>query len=460
MTLERQVRELMGPGGRLSRRWPRYEERAAQADLAADIAATLERGGVRLAEAPTGIGKSLAYLLPGVLAVLERDLRVVVATCTRSLQDQLIERDLPALLGALEVHVPFARLKGKQNYLCPRSLELVDGRGAEETEALEALRRWAAAESEGDLDRFAAGDAEAFRRLRGRVATDPNACTMATCGRGRECFWVRARRQAGAARLLVVNHALLALSGEVEGLLPEFDVLIVDEAHRLEAVLMGQLERSISRHRVEDVLRMVGSGRAGRGAAASGRGGEERAGGGGLLARVKRYALPLFGAGRPDPERGAGTAGDLEALGQRVATARADAERLFERLEPAHGRHEIYGARARYRSSSELLGRDLEPLEAMLSHCTALARGLHRLAEQVGNAGGAAAAEELAAELDEVSGRLSGLGSDLAFLAEGSDRGWVYWRTGPGERGRSRPPAGARARARRGAHVGHAHLRR
>jgi Rad3-related DNA helicase len=426
MTLEARVRELMRPGGALGRRWPRYEERAAQVELAGDIAATLERGGVLLAEAPTGIGKSLAYLLPSVLAALERDMRVVVATCTRSLQDQLIERDLPALLEALEVRVPFARLKGKQNYLCPRSLELVDGRGADEHDVLETVRRWAAEEAEGDLDRFAAGDPEAFRRVRGRIATDPNACTMATCGRGRECFWVRARRQAASARLLVVNHALLALSGEVDGLLPEFDLLIVDEAHRLEGVLLGQLERSVSRHRFEDVLRMVGTGRASaRGAAPSDAAVTERAGrGGGLLARVKRYALPLFGSGR-----GGEAAGDLDALGKRVAEARADVERLFAILEPVHSRHEIYGARARYRSASELFGRDLEALEAVLSHCTAMARGLHRLAEPMGAAGAAPMSEELAAELEEVSGRFTGLAHDLAFLAEASDRGWVYWRT-------------------------------
>jgi Rad3-related DNA helicase len=437
MTLEARVRSMMLPDGQLARRWPRYEERAAQAELAGDIAATLERGGVLLAEAPTGIGKSLAYLLPSVLAALERDLRVVVATCTRSLQDQLLSRDLPALLDALEVRVASARLKGKQNYLCPRSLDLVDGRGAEENEVLESLRRWAAEDSEGDLDRFAGGDAEAFRRLRGRVATDPNACTMATCGRGRECFWVRARRQAASARLLVVNHALLALSGEVDGLLPEFDLLIVDEAHRLEGVLLGQLERSVSRHRFEDVLRMVGTGRAtGRGATPAESGETGRAGrGGGLLARVKRYALPLFG-----PGHGADVAGELEGLGRRVSEARADVERLFGVLEPEHARHEIYGARARYRSALELFGRDLDPLEAVLAHCTAFARGLHRLAGPLGAAGATATSEELAAELEEVSGRFTGLGGDLGFLAEASDRGWVYWRTAgaPGRPGGGR----------------------
>ena len=96
------------------------------------MARTFDDGGILLAEAPTGIGKSLAYLVPAVLTALERDRRVVIATCTKSLQDQLMDRDLPAVLEALGVSVPCARLKGKQNYLCPRALESALGSGAEE----------------------------------------------------------------------------------------------------------------------------------------------------------------------------------------------------------------------------------------------------------------------------------------------------------------------------------------
>src|SRR5258708_14785682 len=103
MALTDRVASLFGPAGALARRWTRYEPRHAQAELAIEIARTLEHGGVLLAEAPTGVGKSLAYLAPSVLLALESDRRVVIATCTRALQDQLIERDLPALLEALEV---------------------------------------------------------------------------------------------------------------------------------------------------------------------------------------------------------------------------------------------------------------------------------------------------------------------------------------------------------------------
>ncbi|HEV2106023.1 MAG TPA: DEAD/DEAH box helicase, partial [Candidatus Eisenbacteria bacterium] len=260
MSLAAEVEQALRPGGALARRWPRYERRDGQIALAAEVAETLTRGGVLLAEAPTGVGKSLAYLLPAALHAAASGERVVVATCTRSLQDQLFERDLPGLLAALGLALPVACLKGKQNYVCPRALELADADEPGERAELERLRAWAAGEETADLDRFTAADPEAFRRLRPRVAADPGACTGATCRRGRECFWARARRRAGEARLTVVNHALLARAAEADGLMPPADVLIVDEAHRLEGVLASQLERSVSRHRIEELLRQTGAG--------------------------------------------------------------------------------------------------------------------------------------------------------------------------------------------------------
>jgi Rad3-related DNA helicase len=403
------VEEAFAPGGVLERGWPRYEERRAQRALAADVARVFEHGGVLLAEAPTGIGKSLAYLLPAVLCAAASDRRVVVATCTRSLQDQLFERDLPALLEVIGVALPCALLKGKQNYVCPKRLDAQSGGGAEEEEALEALRAWALADPDGDLDRFAAPDPEAFRRVRPRVAADPDACTMLSCRRGRECAWVRARRRAAEARLVVVNHALLALSGESQGILPEFDLLVVDEAHRLEGVLLGQLERSVSRARFEDLFRVLGSGRGGRRDA-------------GLLARVRRHALPLA-----DPE----AAGEVARLGRRVSEARADVETLFERLAPRATPAGPYGARDRYRTAGELLGSDLGPLEAVLAHCDAFARALRRFAEGLDGPGGPAAAD-LAGDLEQAGAACAALGHDLGRLADAADRDWVFWRSAGG----------------------------
>ena len=417
MSLVRRTEEFFAPGGRLATRWPAYEARASQRELAADVARVFENGGVLLAEAPTGIGKSLAYLLPAVLTAIETERRVVVATATKSLQDQLFERDLPVLLETLGVRVPCARLKGKQNYLCPRALEDADASAPEERATLEEVRAWAAEDPAGDLDRFPASDAEAFRRLCGRVAADADGCRMATCGRARECFWVRARRRAGEAKLVIVNHALLALGGDADGPLPPFDLLVVDEAHRLEGVLLGQLERGASRHRFEEALRLIGAGR---------RRGGAPAGAGGLAARMSGLMLPLF-----DDVRREEIAAEVSAMVARVGQARDDVEGFFAAVEPRGKRTGLYGVRERFRSAADLLGGDLDPLETLLSHCTHFARMLARWSYHAADPVGERmrSADDLANDLERAAGLWSALGADLEHLTEASRRDWVYWRT-------------------------------
>lgn len=372
-------------------------------------------GGVLLAEAPTGLGKSIAYLVPSLLEAARSHARIVVATATRGLQDQLFERDLPAVARALGVTVSCVRLKGKQNYLCPHALERAGADGEEEQQALDALRRWAVSDDEGDLDRFPAPDPEAFRRVRAGVATDPDACTMLSCRRGAECFWVRARRLAGEARVLVVNHALLARAASAEGILPEFDVLVVDEAHRLEDVLLSQLERSVARHRFDELLRVLGTSRGRRRDA-------------GLLGKLAAFTRLRYDDGaRADTEAEA-----LEALTDRLAEVRSAVDRLFSRLElPAAGA-EPYGRRQRHRSAAELLGADIGLLETVYGHCGHFARVLHRHAEALSRPDASRAALDLSGELEQVAGRWSQLGQDLLDVCEAGDRDWVYWRAASG----------------------------
>ena len=430
MSLVRRTDEFFAPEGRLSARWPHYEARASQRELATDVARVFETGGVLLAEAPTGIGKSLAYLLPAVLTALETDRRVVVATATKSLQDQLFERDLPVLLETLGVSLPCARLKGKQNYLCPRALDDADAAAPEERQALEELRGWAASDEAGDLDRFPASDAEAFRRVRSRVAADADGCRMATCGRARECFWVRARRRAAEAKLVIVNHALLALGGDADGPLPPFDLLVVDEAHRLESVLLGQLECGASRHRFEEALRLIGTGRKRAGAAG---------GPGGLAARISGLMLPLWGDARREA-----LIAEVSAMAARVGQAREDVERFFTAVLPQSKGHGLYGVRQRFRSATELLGADLDPLEALLSHCSSFARTLARWSYLATDpaAGSLRAADDLAGDLERAAGVWSALGADLEHLAEAGRRDWVYWRTASSAAGEERAARG------------------
>ncbi|HEY6867118.1 MAG TPA: helicase C-terminal domain-containing protein, partial [Candidatus Eisenbacteria bacterium] len=181
----------------------------------------------------------------------------------------------------------------------------------------------------------------------------------------------------------------------------------------------------------------------GRGVAA-GEPGTRGARGGGLLARLRRYAEPRLGS-----EPAAGVDEEIARLAERVGEARADADRLFAALEPApapagaRAGAALYGTRARYRTALELMGRDLEPLETVLTHCGAFARGLQHLALRVAEPADARphparpAAEELAAELEEVAGRFAGLAIDLETLADASEPDWVYWRTAaaPGRSG-------------------------
>jgi Rad3-related DNA helicase len=217
---------------------------------------------------------------------------------------------------------------------------------------------------------------------------------------------MRARREAGESRLLIVNHALLAVASGVEGLLPDFDVLVVDEAHRLEGVLLGQLERSVSRHRFEEALRALGTGR--------------RAGAG-LLTRLRGYARPLLGDGA--------AAEDLDRLAQGVGACRETVARLFERLEPEGPRHAVYGYRARYRTTAELVGGDLHLLEAVLEQSGAIVRALMRAGARLESGQSGAAADDLAAECEQVAQRVQTAASDLSDLVDAGARDRVYWRT-------------------------------
>ena len=412
------VLALLGPEGPFAAAWPGFENRPGQRALAGRVAETIERGGVLLAEAPTGLGKSLAYLLPAILDAARSGHRIVVATATKGLQDQLFERDLPAVQQTLGISVYCVRLKGKQNYLCPRAMDMATPRGEEEHDVLEALRAWAARDDEADLDRFPAPDAEAFRRLRPSVATDPDACTLLSCRRGRECPWVRARRLATEGKILVVNHALLARASETDGILPEFDALVIDEGHRLEEVVISQLERNVSRHRFEELLRALGGGKARRSAS-------------GLLGRARIYERAPLASSAAGDEQGQ----DIDSLLSRLPEVRAAVDRLFVCLEPSAAGARPYSRRERYLSAHQILGPDLDPLEQVLAHCAFIAAGLHRHADRIAGPDARPVALEISAELEQQSAKWTMLRGELLDLCEAANQAWVYWRSSGGTGG-------------------------
>ncbi len=228
---------FFGSGGRLAASLPGYEPRAEQAALAQEVADALERGQHLLAEAGTGIGKSLAYLIPA----LESGKQVVVATATKALQEQLLTKDVPAASAALGRDLDVAVLKGRQNYLCRKSLHTLAlplFRTAGDAAQYELLADWMATTETGDRAELSF---EPRPTLWDEVAVGADRCAGRRCPFLATCFSEQARARAQEAELVIANHALYfadlavrARTGEAAGVLPEHDAVVFDEAHRLE----------------------------------------------------------------------------------------------------------------------------------------------------------------------------------------------------------------------------------
>ncbi|MDI6856777.1 MAG: helicase C-terminal domain-containing protein [Dehalococcoidia bacterium] len=222
-----------------------YEHRAEQLAMTRSVAETLSEGGYLVVEAGTGTGKSLAYLVPAALHALRNGARVVISTDTINLQEQLMSKDIPALERLLEAAgkktgsepLRHCQLKGRRNYLCPRRFAafLSAPRNLQEAKLAARILLW--------LSRTATGDRAELRlppqqeTLWGRVSADSEECLGLPCEHLRRgtCFLQHARKQAESSHLVVVNHALLLADVATGGhVLPEYDHLIIDEAHNLE----------------------------------------------------------------------------------------------------------------------------------------------------------------------------------------------------------------------------------
>lgn len=255
--LKERVAAIFGPGGALSRILERPEVRAGQIAMAKAVAETLEDGRYLAVEAGTGTGKSLAALVPAAIYALEHRKRVVVATYTITLQEQLLKKDLPVVARILgsEADLRVALLKGRRNYVCKRKV----------AEAREYWYRFtfsspAAAGVFKNLVNYVADHDVAEREdIPFRVSdevwepiqSESDTCLGRHCPHFRSCHYYRAQRAACKARILVINQALLfadlmqKAAGE-KGVLPRYDVLILDEAHHLEEVATSAWQVSLN----------------------------------------------------------------------------------------------------------------------------------------------------------------------------------------------------------------------
>ena len=239
------MNEVFGPGGALARALPEYEPRPEQAALADAVERALAFGEHLVAEAGTGVGKSLAYLVPA----LESGQRVVVATATKALQEQLLQKDVPVAAAAVGRDVDVQVLKGRANYLCRRQLSgfqpflLPDGRDGA---AWEAMQGWLDTTETGDRAEL---EIEPSGALWSELSVGPDRCSGRRCPFASACFAESARERASHADLVIVNHALyFAHLASGQNVLPEHDAVVFDEAHRLEESAASWLGGGVSRH--------------------------------------------------------------------------------------------------------------------------------------------------------------------------------------------------------------------
>jgi ATP-dependent DNA helicase DinG len=350
------VEQYFGPSGRLAAALPGFEPRAGQAALAQAVFDSLEDDEHLLAEAGTGTGKSLAYLIPALVS----GQRIVVATATKALQEQLLTKDVPAAAAALGRKVRVAVLKGRQNYLCRRSISGVDQlgglfRSSEEAAEYERLGEWIDGTETGDRAELSF---EPSNALWAELSVGADRCAGRRCSFIGSCYAEAARSRAAEAELVIANHALyfadVALRSRTDGtgVLPEHDAVVFDEAHRLEEaaaswfggrVSLGrirQLARDVERHARETestppARALADVDRAGAALVdafdpASGRrrltaADEEELDflGGGLCRSLRRLAEDLAGSGE-----------EADALGRRAHVLEADVEACMAHDDP------------------------------------------------------------------------------------------------------------------------------
>ena len=272
---------------------PGYEERPGQIDMLSAIARAFNAREHLMIEAGTGVGKSLAYLIPSVLWAWTNDTPVVVSTATRNLQSQLVGSDIPRavrVLGDDAARFKVALLKGRANYLCLRAVADFFAAGfwtmsAEEQELMPAFIDWLRATPDGDLDQY-----EGLPRS--LLSCPGEECSGRRCPYYAQCFVYKARKAAAEAHLVVVNHALVLAEASGGGILPGFGRLVFDEAHNLEDIATEYLSYEFSLPALTRILNRLM--RRGKG---------KRARTGGVLASVERQMQKGILAGNAAGER-------------------------------------------------------------------------------------------------------------------------------------------------------------
>jgi ATP-dependent DNA helicase DinG len=259
---------VFADAGPLSRVVDGYEAREGQRAMAAAVADVIENGGTLIAEAGTGTGKTLAYLIPAILS----GQRVLVSTGTKNLQEQIFFKDLPSLREALNKPFSATLMKGRSNYLCLHRFETyrdgVEGNTSAGGRLIESgdrvmlpvINAWAKETTTGDRAELA--DLPEDLPLWKDIAADAETCLGTECPRYGDCFVTLMRQRAAESDVVIVNHHLLCADAQLRKseygeVIPSCATLVVDEAHQLEDVATQYFGIAVSNYRIDDLVRDV-----------------------------------------------------------------------------------------------------------------------------------------------------------------------------------------------------------
>jgi ATP-dependent DNA helicase DinG len=368
-----------------------FEFRPQQQEMAARVAQALEEEHHLVVEAGTGVGKSLAYLVPAIRFALERHKKAIVSTHTINLQEQLLHKDIPILKKLLPVEFEAALMKGRQNYLCPLRLDRALQNSNElftgpEVNELQRLAEWASTTRDGSLSDLSV---EPDSKVWMQVCSEAHICTQKTCGQNPRCFYQQARKRLLAADVIVLNHTMLFIllgspdqqAERESGFLFPNDFLILDEAHTVEQVASKQIGIGVSQYGLRSTIQRLYNSRTRKG---------------------------LFSVMR-------------DAAGVRLAAELIDdVEKFFAAVE----------SKSDFRKGREFRVRDVDFVpDTITRRLTALQA---RIAEVVKRADD----EILKAELQEFGRRIRDSRDGIAIFLEQSRSQHVYWveRTGKTER--------------------------
>jgi len=256
------IEQVFGCSGILSGTLPDYEFRQQQLELSAEVDAALNSNEHLIAEAGTGVGKSFAYLVPAIRFSLQKKQTVVVSTNTINLQEQLLEKDMPFLFssGIFPEKPGVVLLKGRGNYVCRRRVnasltfqeELFDDDLAR---SLERIRKWSIRTADGTRSGLGFSvEPEVWEQ----VCSESHRCMGKKCEYFHNCFFQQKRREMSHAGIILVNHALLfsdiSLRDNESSVLPDYNYLIMDEAHHLEDAATNHLGRSVNNYQLRKFL--------------------------------------------------------------------------------------------------------------------------------------------------------------------------------------------------------------